>query len=395
MTLRGRRSASGFSLVEVLVSMAIALSVTAAVLSVTSPAQGSLQAESERADMQQRLRVSMDALYNDLLMAGNGSIVGPTRGSFVHLFASVLPFRRGLRMSDVPGTIKTDTITLVYVPQTSAQATLAQPMPAQSGNAAIALGPGCPAADAACGFAAGMSLLIFDAGGYSDLFTVTGVAGSALQLQHDTVDTPRLYASGSPIVQVMSRTYYLKTDAVARTYQLVQYDDGNGNDVPVVDHVVSLRFDYDGDPEPPRLVRPSSERRGPWTSYGPAPPPIGVRSTGYAPGENCVFARDPAGEPGARLVRLEAATSLVPLPPSLLGDGPWCPDESDPNRFDADLLRVRRIGVTLAVESAVDALRGPAGILFSHAGLSGPGGRTLPDVEIRFQVSPRNLNLDR
>jgi hypothetical protein len=38
-----------------------------------------------------------------------------------------------------------------------------------------------------------------------------------------------------------------------------------------------------------------------------------------------------------------------------------------PNRFDADLLRIRRVRVTMRVQAALSALRGPAGVLFTHA----------------------------
>jgi hypothetical protein len=79
----------------------------------------------------------------------------------------------------------------------------------------------------------------------------------------------------------------------------------------------------------------------------------------------------------------------------MLVDGPWCPDEAHPNRFDADLLRVRRIAVTLRVQAASASLRGPAGTLFVHGGSARSGDRFVPDQEIRFDVTPRNLNVER
>jgi hypothetical protein len=85
----------------------------------------------------------------------------------------------------------------------------------------------------------------------------------------------------------------------------------------------------------------------------------------------------------------------VSLGAEMLTDGPWCPDASAANRFDADLLRVRRIRVTLRVESAVASLRGPAGVLFRRGGTSRAAERLVPDQEIRFDVTPRNLNLGR
>jgi hypothetical protein len=78
-----------------------------------------------------------------------------------------------------------------------------------------------------------------------------------------------------------------------------------------------------------------------------------------------------------------------------VADGPWCPDETNANRWDADLLRIRKVGVTIRVEAALAALRGPAGVLFTNGGSSRAANRWAPDQEIRFQVSPRNMNLGR
>jgi hypothetical protein len=79
----------------------------------------------------------------------------------------------------------------------------------------------------------------------------------------------------------------------------------------------------------------------------------------------------------------------------MLTDGPWCPDGLAPNRFDADLFRVRKIRVTVRVQSALASLRGPAGTLFLKGGTARTGYRYVPDLEVQFDVTPRNLNLDR
>ena len=92
---------------------------------------------------------------------------------------------------------------------------------------------------------------------------------------------------------------------------------------------------------------------------------------------------------------LSGGAVLVPLTAPMLTDGPWCPDAVNPNRFDADLLRIRRVAVTLRVESAAASLRGPAGPLFARPGSSSGGEAFVPDQEIRFDVAPRNLNLER
>jgi hypothetical protein len=79
----------------------------------------------------------------------------------------------------------------------------------------------------------------------------------------------------------------------------------------------------------------------------------------------------------------------------MLTDGPWCPDEANANRWDADLLRIRKVSVAVRIEAAPAALRGPASALFANGGTSRDVNRWVPDQEIRFQVSPRNMNLER
>ena len=97
-----------------------------------------------------------------------------------------------------------------------------------------------------------------------------------------------------------------------------------------------------------------------------------------------------------RLGALAAAgVGQVRLTQDILTDGPWCPDAAGQERYDADLLRVRQVRVTLRVQVANAVLRGPAGVLFRHGGRSSGGERFVPDQEIRFDVSPRNMNLGR
>jgi hypothetical protein len=89
------------------------------------------------------------------------------------------------------------------------------------------------------------------------------------------------------------------------------------------------------------------------------------------------------------------SVGLVEITPAMLQDGPWCPGPAAPNRFDADMLRVRRVGVAMRVQVASADLRGPAGVLFTRGGTSKASARLVPDQEISFDVTPRNLNLGR
>ena len=398
------RGEQGFSLSELIIATGIMLVVMGSVFALVNVAEGAFSAQPEMSDLQQRLRVGADTLSKDLIMAGAGAYMGKQAGSLNYSFAPVLPFRQGAVGDDSPSMFvsssdvraplsSSNRITIIYVPPTTAQTTLAADLTPASLTLQVASESDCPIGVNLCGFAEDMSVLVYDDYGNYDMFSVTSVTDTTAQL---SVNKPpdastTTYKTGTKVVEAVSHTYYLKPE----TNQLMHYD-GTGNaDVPVVDHVVGLWFEYYGDPNPPMLIRSVTDPIGPWTTYGPKPPALGVQATGYTPGENCTFRVD-AGAQTARLATLPAPTaSLVKLKEEWLKDGPFCPDEANVNRWDADLLRIRKIEVTLRVQSAASALRGPHSALFANGGTSRAADRWVPDREIRFQVSPRNLNLGR
>jgi prepilin-type N-terminal cleavage/methylation domain-containing protein len=386
------RREHGFSLIEVMVAMTVMLAVTASVFSLMNPAQGSFATQPEVSDMQQRLRVGTDTLYKDLVMTGNGAYQGTLSGSLLYAFTPVMPFRQGTLNDDPPGTFKDNTITLMYVPPTFAQTSLASRGPSlNSVEIGVNPEPGCPNADPLCGFKTGMTVLMYDDSGNFDIFTITNVQDAALHLQHnnDRLTYTDYAVNSTKIVQANFFEYSLNT----LTNQLMFYDGSGAPDVPVVDNVVGLKFEYYADPQPP-LIKNSA---APWqTTYGPSPKAVAPAGSPFADNENCVFAPNGGLAPTAKLPTLGAANSaLVQLTAAQLTDGPWCPNNTNVNRWDADLLRIRKIGVTLRVQAASAALRGPASALFAKAGTSTSGTKWVPDQEIRFMVSPRNLNLGR
>ena len=408
-----RRAEAGFSIVEMLVATAIMMAVTGATFQLMNPAHGMFAAQPEVSDMQQRLRIAIETLKKDLLMAGAGTYSGNNKlGSLGQYVATILPDREGNISPDPPGTYKctttycealdaSDTITIMYVPPTSAQTTLSDPMPSNSAELKVnaQLG-GCPKNDALCGFKPGMQVMIFDDTGTSDIFSITHVQTSALHLQHRGQDLSKAYPANSTFVtQIAAATYWLKTDTVAETYQLMRYD-GYQTDVPIAENIVGLAFEYFADPAPPVLLKTVTDPKGPWTNYGPKPPAVGVdlASDTWGAGENCLFMISGTQQ----VARTEMAVPLGPvngplvkLTEATLSDGPWCPDASIGNRFDADLLRIRKVRVTLRVQVGDKTMRGPTGTFFLRGGTSKGGERYIPDQEISFEVTPRNLNFGR
>ncbi len=385
---------SGFTITELLVSTAIMMGVLAGIFTILNPSQGTFQAQPEVSDMQQRLRVAVDTLSKELMMAGAGVYSGSAVGALGNFFSPIIPYRVGATNPDPPGIFKSDTITLMYIPETPSQTTISQPMPLTSNEIKVNPEPGCPKGDDLCGFREGMSLIIFDSSGAWNTFIVTRVQEAACHLQRHGPDFQKSYDSGAYVTQVSSHTYYLRSDDSTETYQLMHYD-GASSDVPVVDNVVGLNFEYFGDPQPPALRKPVSDPTGPWTTYGPKPPALGVSGgTGYPDGENCAFMVS-GGQHVPRLADLApGSTGLVPLTAAMLTDGPWCPGPTSGGRADADLFRVRQVRVTIRVQANLKMLRG-TGSLFAKPGYARGGEMYVPDQELRFDVAPRNLNLGR
>jgi hypothetical protein len=73
----------------------------------------------------------------------------------------------------------------------------------------------------------------------------------------------------------------------------------------------------------------------------------------------------------------------------VLTDGPWC--GSGGNRFDADLLRVRRIRVALRLQASDPAVRGTNPAQFRHPGTARNSGAMAADVTVEVDVTPRNF----
>jgi prepilin-type N-terminal cleavage/methylation domain-containing protein len=394
-------SERGFSLLEVIIATAIMVTVTGAVFSVLNPANGIFQAQPEVVDMQQRLRIGVDTLSRDLIMAGAGAYSGIQSGSLSGFFAPIQPSKQGSMVGydDGPGAYKTDAITLFFVPSTSSQTSISQQMPNQSAELKVAAETGCPNGTNLCGFTEGMQVLLYDDTGSYDTMTITQVQDQAAHLQHNQQgDLSKSYGVGTKVVQVQQHIYFL--DTVKR--QLMHYD-GYQTVTPVLDEVVGLTFEYYGDPNPPAMKDGNGlidiNRT---VTYGPKPPPGNVAIGAWPMGENCTIKW--VGNPLAggilqpRLASLGAGGSLVLLTQAQLTDGPWCPDATNANRFDADLFRIRKVRVTLRLQTGNSSLRGSllAGTdaIWVQPG-TGSGNRLVPDQQIKFDVSPRNMNLIR
>ena len=393
------RDAAAFTLAELLIAMALTLVICGAVFALVTPATQVFVVEPEVHDLQQRGRVAIETVRRDLYGAGAGMHAGWASGPLHRFIAPIRPFRIGERRPDLPMGVfhRPDVVSVLAVPLTVAQAVVRRLVFA-GGVVGVEVEPNCGPGmfpDRVCGFRADMRVLLVDRWGRSAFGTVTAVDGHTVLVESQGFRGDVDPESGAALTEVTVNVYGIGADPATGAPRLMRYD-GYRSELPVVDHVVNLVFEYFGAPRPPEL-RPGADVEqlpGPWTTYGPAPPPAGIDLPEdlWGAGENCVFVAGDAGH-APRLPRLAPGDGLVRLDAALFGDGPWCPDAAHPDRFDADLLRIRRVRLVVRLE-APDALRGPAGPLFQRPG-SASGRQLVPDHELRIDVTPRNLNLER
>jgi hypothetical protein len=192
------------------------------------------------------------------------------------------------------------------------------------------------------------------------------------------------------VLPVDVRSYHLKQDAEG-VWQLMQYD-GHASDQPAVEDVIALHVEYFGDGAPP--IATTTERGEVRVTYGPKPPQLAIDdpADSWGAGENCTIS-SATGQYSSRLQTLGQA-GIIPLGQGLLVDGPWCPDAAHAFRFDADLLRVRRVRVQIRLQAS-RPFRALAGALFMNSGSAGDPWRYVPDETITLEIAPRNINVAR
>jgi hypothetical protein len=359
MTADAIADVRGFSFVELLVATAITITVTALACALAVDAYSSWRVESARVDLHQRARVVADMLTRALSEAGAGPHGGVARGPLARFVPPIVPRRIGRRGADPPTRVRTDVFTTLRVMGETEHGALM--VPATAGTTALDISPTLsPCALPACGFGEGDNVLVLDPNGSVDGFSVLGAVGQILTVRHHGSGSEREYPIGSPVLGFESATYYLDRDA-----RLLRRYDGDASDVPVVDDVVDLLVEYYGDRQPPRQPRP----------------PIGTA--------NCLYESDGTYRSALLPVLSSTGADQAPLRAEQLTDGPWC--GTGANQFDADLLRTRRVRVTVRLQAGDPAVRGTDTARFREPGVATRSVELVPDVSIVLDVSPRNL----
>jgi hypothetical protein len=210
-----------------------------------------------------------------------------------------------------------------------------------------------------CGFSDGMTVVVLDGRGDFDVFVLVETDGATATVRRVPGGTNASYARGSAVLPAELRTFYWNSSP-----RELRSDDGDRGDFPAIHDVVSVSFEYFGDPFPPLYPRP----------------PEGE--------ENCLY--DVFGTPRAGMAVLPSAgATLAPLDVSLFEDGPWCGLGTEP--FDADLLRIRSVRIALRTQASNSAYRGALPVFFQNPGTATDSARLVKDVILRTTVTPINL----
>ncbi len=326
---------------EILLALALTACVVGTAVSLLDPAHRALAVHAQNDELYQRARVGFIALHGALLSAAtDAGITNPSGGS---LRPAVLPFRWGRH-----GRFEADAVTLITTPALDVRAVTDVPLQGRAASLRIRTGSGCRPFRSVCGLGPGATVLIFDDLGRSDLLRVTDVLGDVMSVVAMEGRGLPAYPAGSSIIPVDVHGYYFD-----RARGQVRHHDGWLTDVPVLDDVVALSFEYFGSPY--AAVRKSS----------------GGHST--CPGRS----RSLSGLPGPE----------AELSPSVLTDGPWCGHRP---LFDVDLFRVHRVRVTLRLQAAAAEHRGADRRLFARPGPAVDRRRFVPDATVRFDLALRN-----
>jgi len=344
------------TLAELLVATGITVTCAGLVAGALQVAGEASRLQPERAELQQRVRSGVAALRDRLLDVGAGPEAGAGAGSLARRVPVVFPHRRGMPGSEPPLSASTDRVTFYRVPPGGTYVPLAEPLTSTSGALVLAHGPGCPPTAPACRLAAGQVLLVFDASGTHDVFVAASVSTTAVQ-----PDRPLSALYGPALAAAVVALDVTAIGLDPATSQLRLWGPG-GVGQPLLDEVVEFGVEYLADPAPPARPRP----------------PLGTAT--------CLVEAD--GTPRLPILSADWG-SLCRLSEEQLRDGPAC--GAGAHRFDADVLRVRALRVTLRLQAGSASLRGLSPILFARPGRVRDLWRTVPDEVLTMQVSPPNL----
>lgn len=240
----------GFSLVELLVALAVCGVLSAVVAAVAPAARAAFDAAPATLDLQQRGRTGIDALAAAIRSAASQSVL-----------PALIPLSPRLGSSET----EFEALYVVTAVPNPSQGVLAGDQPGAHGVLTLAAGPGCPAVPEVCGFTSGTVAAISDGGGRFDVFTVAFADSTRGEI---TAAAPfsSAYPAGSFVFEVAAHHFRLD-DQDDGSRSLVRETAG-GATQPIIDHVGGMGIQlWRG--APAALLNAVDLEDGPFFSGGP------------------------------------------------------------------------------------------------------------------------------
>lgn len=211
----------GFSLVELLVALAICTIISAAIGAVVPPSRAVFEQTPAALELQQRGRIAIDTIAQAVRSAGITNVVPA-----MVLSAPDSSGERFTRLLAIARTLH------------AAQATLAADQQGSSGDLLLSESS-CPAVSDVCGFTRGATAAIADGSGRFDLFIVMATdQGLNSVSSSDVFAEP--YPAGSVVIEVDAHTFRL--DAQPDGSKTLVRETVAGAIQPIVDHAAALSF---------------------------------------------------------------------------------------------------------------------------------------------------------
>ena len=213
----------GFSLIELLIALAICSAVTAAIAGIVQPARAAFDQVPATLDLRQRGRTAIDVLSQ--AMRSSGPLAG-----LVPAVVLQDPDESGSRFSS---------ITVMAPAVNPAQGILAQDQMGPAASLTLSTLQ-CPDIEDVCGFTEGTIAVITDGASRFDVFEVASAHAPSRRLTPSTgFASP--YPAGSLVMEVTADTFRLDAQADG-SFALVK-ETAAGAVQPIVDFVTGLAFE--------------------------------------------------------------------------------------------------------------------------------------------------------
>jgi prepilin-type N-terminal cleavage/methylation domain-containing protein len=215
---RDRMRQSGFTLIEMLIALAVTLLIGGAIAGAVPPARAAFDRVPVELEMQQRGRTAIALLGEALRSADRIEFASANEaGTYAQLTVIIPAVTRSQGVLEVDQGAAAAAMTLAPTP--------------------------CPNAPDLCGFVAGATVVATDAAGGYDVFIVSSIDAAARQLMPNRA-LSRAYAAGASIVEAEAYTYVLGAQPDG-SCSLIRVT-AAGAVQPVVDFVSRAAFWRDG-----------------------------------------------------------------------------------------------------------------------------------------------------